>query len=171
MSLDVDSRGETEELELRTGEALAHVLATASVAFEFLGEDLELEDTVRRYVDRWIAELVPLDYVDGMAEVVGEQLNAKPWEVFENVSEDELSLALEYAVQFKRRLNSGALMIGAEDLEVRVERILRSMGVKTEELYRFENSTDPSSRTKVLVTALALAFGISSVRGRSWAQE
>jgi len=140
------------------------------VVGELLEDDEELRETVMRYVDLWIGELAPLDYIDGMAEVVGDQVKVRPWQVFHQIDEDELSETLDYAVRFKRAREFGKPTMDASDLEVRIERILRALGVSIESLSKFEDTRDPNGKTKVLVTALALAIGIAAVR-RNWAQE
>lgn len=55
MSIEADSKNIANNLtdyveeELRVGEALAHILAAASVVIELEGESDDIKETVRRY--------------------------------------------------------------------------------------------------------------------------
>ena len=165
--IDFTYNNETQFEDLKIGEALAHILAAASIVEELEGETEDVKETVRRYVDAWIASLVPIDYSPGMAEVIGSKINKKLTKIFPEIHEDELGETLDMVVQAKRDLNNGVLPVNYKEIEVRVERILRALGIDLSDVKMFLDG-DLIKRQSKLISILAIAIAISSVWDPKW---
>ena len=169
---DVIDYSNSESLlqDLKIGEAVAHIVAAASIVEELEGESEEVKETVRKYVDAWISALVPIDYVPGMAEVIGSKITKKLTQIFDEVSEKELGETLELVIEAKRELEEGNLPYYYKEVEVRIERILRALGVDLSYVYRFLDG-NTNKRLLRLISILAVSIGIASVWDPKWTAE
>jgi hypothetical protein len=169
---DVIDYSNSESLlhELKIGEAVAHIVAAASIVEELEGESGEVRETVRKYVDAWISALVPIDYVPGMAEVIGSKISKKLTQVFDEVSEKELGETLDLVIEAKRELEEGNLPYYYKEVEVRVERILRALGIDLSYVYKFLDG-NTNNRLLRLISILAVSIGIASVWDPKWTVE
>ncbi|MFP3064154.1 MAG: hypothetical protein RXR59_01235 [Sulfolobus sp.] len=169
---DVIDYSNSESLlhELKIGEAVAHIVAAASIVEELEGESEEVRETVRKYVDAWISALVPIDYVPGMAEVLGSKISKKLTQIFDEVSEKELGETLDLVIEAKRELEEGNLPYYYKEVEVRVERILRALGIDLSYVYKFLDG-NTNNRLLRLISILAVSIGIASVWDPKWTVE
>ncbi|MDT7875221.1 hypothetical protein WIW90_04240 [Sulfolobaceae archaeon RB850M] len=169
---DVIDYSNSESLlhELKIGEAVAHIVAAASIVEELEGESEEVRETVRKYVDAWISALVPIDYVPGMAEVIGSKISKKLTQIFDEVSEKELGETLDLVIEAKRELEEGNLPYYYKEVEVRVERILRALGIDLSYVYKFLDG-NTNNRLLRLISILAVSIGIASVWDPKWTVE
>jgi len=169
---DVIDYSNSESLlhELKIGEAVAHIVAAASIVEELEGESEEVRETVRKYVDAWISALVPIDYVAGMAEVIGSKISKKLTQIFDEVSEKELGETLDLVIEAKRELEEGNLPYYYKEVEVRVERILRALGIDLSYVYKFLDG-NTNNRLLRLISILAVSIGIASVWDPKWTVE
>ncbi|MFP3225646.1 MAG: hypothetical protein RXQ80_01795 [Sulfolobaceae archaeon] len=169
---DVIDYSNSESLlhELKIGEAVAHIVAAASIVEELEGESEEVRETVRKYVDAWISALVPIDYVPGMAEVIGSKISKKLTQIFDEVSEKELGETLDLVIEAKRELEEGNLPYYYKEVEVRVERILRALGIDLSYVYNFLDG-NTNNRLLRLISILAVSIGIASVWDPKWTVE
>ncbi|BCU69007.1 hypothetical protein [Stygiolobus caldivivus] len=158
---------QTFDEDLRIGEALSHILAAASIVEEIEGETDDIKETVRRYVDAWIASLVPINYSPGMAEVIGSKINRKLTKIFPDVTEDDLGETLEMVIEAKREVNNGNLPPNYKEVEVRIEKILRILGVDLSVLNKFLEG-DIITQQSRLISAFAIAIAIASVWDPKW---
>ncbi|ABP94840.1 MULTISPECIES: hypothetical protein [Metallosphaera] len=172
MSIDVDSG---PFLSLNSvegaGEAAAHVIAAASVLKNLNELTEESLEVVRKYVDNWILSVIPLDYIPGMAEYLGGKLTKSILDVFEDVSEEELGETLEMITLAKKSLDSGDVPFNFAEVEVRIERVFRALGLEMNDFGRFLENSNIVEKMKRTVTLFTLAIGISSVRDRIWIVE
>ena len=164
------SNSQLEFEDLKIGEATAHIIAAASIVEELEGELPEVKETVRKYVDAWISYLVPIEYVPGMAEVVGSKINKKITQVFPEISEDELAETLELAIDMKRNLDNNQIPEYYKEFEVRTEKMLRILGIDLSDVKVFLD-VDLHKRLVRLVSILSIAIGISSVWDPKWIVE
>lgn len=164
------SNSQTEFIDLRIGEATAHIIAAASIVEDIEGELTEVKDTVRRYVDAWISYLVPIEYVPGMAEVIGSKINKKLTQIFPEISENELAETLELTIDIKKSLDNNEIPSTYKEFEVRSEKVLRVLGIDLDDLRNFLE-IDLHKRLLRLVSILALAVGISAVWDPKWIVE
>jgi hypothetical protein len=169
---DVIDYSNSESLlhELKIGEAVAHIVAAASIVEGLEGESEEVRETVRKYVDAWISALVPIDYVPGMAEVIGSKISKKLTQIFGEVSEKELGETLDLVIEAKRELEEGNLPYYYKEVEVRVERILRALGIDLSYVYNFLDG-NTNNRLLRLISILAVSIGIASVWDPKWTVE
>lgn len=169
---DVIDYSNSESLlhELKIGEAVAHIVAAASIVEELEGESEEVRETVRKYVDAWISALVPIDYVPGMAEVIGSKISKKLTQIFDEVSEKELGETLDLVIEAKRELEEGNLPYYYKEVEVRVERILRALGIDLSYVYKFLDG-NTNNRLLRLISILAVSIGIAGVWDPKWTVE
>jgi len=169
---DVIDYSNSESLlhELKIGEAVAHIVAAASIVEELEGESEEVRETVRKYVDAWISALVPIHYVPGMAEVIGSKISKKLTQIFDEVSEKELGETLDLVIEAKRELEEGNLPYYYKEVEVRVERILRALGIDLSYVYKFLDG-NTNNRLLRLISILAVSIGIASVWDPKWTVE
>ncbi|MFP3259570.1 MAG: hypothetical protein RXQ22_01515 [Sulfolobus sp.] len=169
---DVIDYSNSESLlhELKIGEAVAHIVAAASIVEELEGESEEVRETVRKYVDAWISALVPIDYVPGMAEVIGSKISKKLTQIFDEVSEKELGETLDLVIEAKRELEEGNLPYYNKEVEVRVERILRALGIDLSYVYKFLDG-NTNNRLLRLISILAVSIGIAGVWDPKWTVE
>jgi hypothetical protein len=169
---DVIDYSNSESLlhELKIGEAVAHIVAAASIVEELEGESEEVRETVRKYVDAWISALVPIDYAPGMAEVIGSKISKKLTQIFDEVSEKELGETLDLVIEAKRELEEGNLPYYYKEVEVRVERILRALGIDLSYVYKFLDG-NTNNRLLRLISILAVSIGIASVWDPKWTVE
>jgi len=169
---DVIDYSNSESLlhELKIGEAVAHIVAAASIVEELEGESEEVRETVRKYVDAWISALVPIHYVPGMAEVIGSKISKKLTQIFDEVSEKELGETLDLVIEAKRELEEGNLPYYYKEVEVRVERILRALGIDLAYVYKFLDG-NTNNRLLRLISILAVSIGIASVWDPKWTVE
>ena len=161
------SNSQLEFEDLKIGEATAHIIAAASIVEELEGDLPEVKDTVRRYVDAWISYLVPIDYVPGMAEVIGNKINKKITQIFPEINEDELAETLELTIDVKRNLDNNQIPACYREFEVRAEKILRVLGIDLSDIKVFLD-TDLHKRLVRLVSILSMAIAISSVWDPKW---
>jgi len=167
VSIGIDSRTTFPHDDLRIGEAVAHIVSASSI-IEQLGEwDYDVQETVRKYVDFWIVEMSPIPYVPGLVETIGDMVDKRITQIFDNISEEELGYSLDLLLEFKRKSESGFITFDQGDLEVRCERILSALGVDVNKLGTFLEK----DRIGVLISSVVIAVGISSVRDRKWTQE
>lgn len=159
-----------ETQELRIGEAVAHIVAAASIVEELEGDLPEVRETVRRYVDAWISALVPLDYVSGMAEVVGSKINKKLTQIFPDITENEFAETLETVIDAKKSLDNGEIPANFREVEVRIEKVLRVLGIDLSDVKVFLN-VDLHKRLLRMISLLAIAIGISAVWDPKWIAE
>jgi len=164
------SNSQLEFEDLKIGEAAAHIIAAASIVEELEGELPEVKDTVRRYVDAWVSYLVPLEYVPGMAEVIGSKINKKLTQIFPEVSEDELAETLELTIDLKKNLDNNQIPEYYREFEVRAEKILRVLGIDLNDVKVFLDA-DLHKRLLRLVSILSIAIAISSVWDPRWIAE
>lgn len=164
------SNSHLEFEDLRIGEAAAHIIAAASIVEELEGDLPEVRDTVRRYIDAWISYLVPIEYVPGMAEVIGSKINKKLTQIFPDVSEEELAETLELIVDMKKNLDNNQIPEYYKEFEVRVEKILRILGIDLLDVKEFLD-VDLYKRLMRLVSIISIALGISSVWDPKWIVE
>jgi hypothetical protein len=169
---DVIDYSNSESLlhDLKIGEAVAHIVAAASIVEELEGESEEVRETVRKYVDAWISALVPIDYVPGMAEVIGSKISKKLTQIFDEVSEKELGETLDLVIEAKRELEEGNLPYYYKEVEVRVERILRALGIDLSYVYKFLDG-NTNNRLLRLISILVVSIGIASVWDPKWTVE
>ncbi|WP_238025522.1 MULTISPECIES: hypothetical protein [Metallosphaera] len=153
------------------GEAAAHVIASASALKNMNELTLESLETVRKYVDNWIMSVVPLDYIPGMAEYLGGKLTKSILDVFEEISEQELGETLEMITLAKKSLDKGDVPFNFAEVEVRIERVFRALGLEMNDFGRFLENSNIVEKMKRTVTLFTLAVGISSVRDRLWIAE
>jgi hypothetical protein len=158
---------QTVDVNLRIGEALSHILAAASIVEELEGESEEVKETVRRYVDAWVSFLVPIDYSPGMAEVVGSKINKKLTKIFPEITEDELGETLDMVIEAKRELSNGNLPVFYKEVEVRIERVLRVLGIDLSEIKKFLEG-DIIKQQLRLISIFAIAIAIASVWDSKW---
>lgn len=156
--------------EIKVGEALAHILAAASVVEALEGESKEVDEVVNKYVDLWIIEMAPIEYYPGLAEMLGGRISKKLTQIFDEISEDELGSTLEDALQMKKSLDSGEIIYNYADMEVRTERILRALGVDINEFGSVLDTNDFYLKMKRILSILTVTIGIASVRGK-WIAE
>lgn len=161
------SNSHLEFQDLKIGEATAHIIAAASIVEELEGELPEVKDTVRRYVDAWISYLVPIEYVPGMAEVIGSKINKKLTQIFPEINEDEFAETLELTIDMKRNLDNNQIPEYYREFEVRTEKILRTLGIDLSDIKAFLD-VDLHKRLVRLVAILSIAIGISSVWDPKW---
>ncbi|MEM0168461.1 MAG: hypothetical protein QXF40_02950 [Metallosphaera sp.] len=172
MSVDVDSKlNFPQSMVEGSGEALAHIVAAASILKSMNELTLDSVEIVRKYVDNWIMSVVPLDYVPGMAEFLGGKLRRSILDVLDEISEEELGQTLEMIPPIKRSIDEGDVPLDFAEAEVRMERVLRSLGLEVNELGRFLENLAILEKMKRLITLFVLAIGISSVRDRLWIVE
>ncbi|AAY80331.1 hypothetical protein [Sulfolobus acidocaldarius] len=160
----------TYEPDLKIGEALAHIVAAASIVEELEGESEEVKETVRKYTDAWIVAVAPLDYVPGMAEVVGSKINKKLTKIFPDISEDELGETFEIVIEAKRKLEEGEVPFNYQEVEVRTEKVLRALGVDLSYIQKFITG-DLNKRLLRLISIFVLAIGIASIWDQKWIAE
>ncbi|EHP70677.1 hypothetical protein MetMK1DRAFT_00011800 [Metallosphaera yellowstonensis MK1] len=172
LSIDIENRSNlTSEFEAGAGEAAAHIMAAASI-IKGLGEwSLQVSETVRKYVDNWILTLVPLTYVPGMAEAVGSRLKRPIFDIFDEVGEEELATTLELVTEVKRSLDEGNVPYNFPEMEVRVERVMRALGLDVNEFGGFLEASGIIIKMQRMVTLFAIVVGISSVWDRQWIAE
>jgi hypothetical protein len=168
--IDVFTNYEEEE-KIKVGEALAHILAAASIVIDLEGESDEVKNTLRKYVDLWISKVSPIDYSPGMAEVIGIRIKKKITDIFDELSEEELGETLDFIIDIKKKLDKKFIEINVIDLEVRVERILRALGIDISELKQFFTFSDIEKRANRLISLLTVAIGIASVWDEKWIVE
>ncbi|BFH73574.1 hypothetical protein SJAV_15180 [Sulfurisphaera javensis] len=161
------SNSQFEFIDLKIGEATAHIIAAASIVEELEGDLPEVRETVRRYVDAWISYLVPIEYLPGMAEVIGSKINKKITQIFPDLTEDELAETLELTIDMKKSLDNNEIPSFYKEFEVRVEKVLRSLGIDLNDVKAFLN-VDLHKRLVRLVSILAIAIGISAVWDPKW---
>ncbi|AAK42521.1 hypothetical protein SULI_00885 [Saccharolobus solfataricus] len=177
MSTEIDSKNSsidmftTYEEELRVGEALAHILAAASIVLELEGESEEVRNTIMKYIDLWISKLSPIDYSPGMAEVIGSKVRRKITSVFNEISENELGDILDFIIDVKRKLDIGTLETEILELEVKVERILRVLGIDINDVKQFFDFTNLEKRANRLIALATVSIGIASVWDEKWTVE
>ena len=175
MSTEVDSNNIVDVFttyeDLKAGEALAHILAAASIVTEIEGDNIEIKDTVRKYVDLWISKVSPIDYSPGLAEVIGMKLKKNLIKIFEEISEKELGETLDLIIDVKQKADVGVIDVDFMELEVRVERILRALGIDLNEMGRFFNFMDPIKKINRLISILTVAIGIAAVWDGRWIVE
>ena len=164
------SNSELEFENLKIGEATAHIIAAASIVEELEGELPEVKDTVRRYVDAWISYLVPIEYVPGMAEVIGNKINRKITQIFPEISEEEFAETLEMTIDVKRNLDNNQIPEYYREFEVRAEKVLRVLGIDLNDIKAFLDS-DLHKKLLRLVSILSIAIAISSVWDTKWTVE
>ncbi|WP_373468374.1 hypothetical protein [Acidianus infernus] len=156
--------------EIKVGHALAHIVAAASIVEEIEGELPEVNDTVRKYADAWIMEMVPIDYYPGLAEMLGCRIKKKLTQVFDEITEDELATTLDDVIELKRALDNGEIVYNYADIEVRIERLLRALGVEINDFASVLDTPDFYLKLRRLLAILVVAIGISSVRAK-WIAE
>jgi hypothetical protein len=177
LSTEIDSKNvsmdmfTTYEEELRVGEALAHILAAASIVIELEGESEEVRNTIMKYVDLWISKLSPIDYSPGMAEVIGSKVRKKITNIFDKISENELGDILDFIIDVKRKLDIGTLETEILELEVRVERVLRVLGIDINDIRQFFDFTNAEKRANRLIALATVSIGIASVWDEKWTAE
>ncbi|WP_338603612.1 hypothetical protein V6M85_04665 [Sulfolobus tengchongensis] len=178
MSTEIDSKNVTtdlftinEEEELKVGEALAHILAAASIVIRLEGESEDIKNTIMKYVDLWVSKVSPLDYSPGMAEVIGSKLKRKITDVFDEIDEDELGEILDFVVNTKKKLNDKVVEVDILELEVKVERILRVLGIDVSDIKQFFDFIDIEKRANRLISLLTVAVGIASIWDGRWIAE
>ncbi len=175
MSIEADSKNIANNLtdyvedELKVGEALAHILAAASIVIDLDGESDDIRDTVRRYVDLWISKISPIDYSPGMAEVVGSKIKTNITKIFRNINEDELGKILDSVVDIKRKLDHNVIdSVNIIELEANAEKIFRALGIDLNDVRMFFNFIDVEKRANRLISLLAVAIGISALWDEKW---
>ncbi|BDC18091.1 hypothetical protein [Acidianus sp. HS-5] len=156
--------------EIKVGHALAHIVAAASIVEEIEGELPEVNETVRKYADAWIIEMAPIEYYPGLAEMLGCRIKKKLTQVFDEITEDELAVTLDDLIDLKKSLDNGEIIYNYADTEVRVERILRSLGVDINDFATVLDTSDFYLKLRRLLAILVVAIGISSVRSK-WIAE
>jgi uncharacterized Fe-S cluster-containing protein len=156
--------------EIKVGHALAHIVAAASIVEEIEGELPEVNDTVRKYADAWIMEMAPIDYYPGLAEMLGCRIKKKLTQVFDEITEEELATTLDDVIELKRALDNGEIIYNYADIEVRVERLLRALGVEINDFASVLDTPDFYLKLRRLLAILVVAIGISSVRTK-WIAE
>lgn len=158
------------EEDLKVGEALAHILAAASVVEALEGESRDIDEVVNKYVNLWIMEMAPIEYYPGLAEMLGARIKRKLTQVFNEITEDELATTLEDAIIMKRAIDSGEIVYNYADMEVRAERLLRALGVEINDFGVVLDTSDFPLKIKRLLSLLTVAVGIAAVRGK-WIAE
>lgn len=156
--------------EIKVGHALAHIVAAASIVEEIEGELPEVNGTVRKYADAWIMEMAPIDYYPGLAEMLGCRIKKKLTQVFDEITEEEFATTLDDVIELKRALDSGEIIYNYADIEVRVERLLRALGVEINDFASVLDTPDFYLKLRRLLAILVVAIGISSVRTK-WIAE
>ncbi|BFI75099.1 hypothetical protein [Sulfurisphaera ohwakuensis] len=164
------SNSQFEFENLRIGEATAHIIAAASIVEELEGNLPEVNETVRRYVDAWISYLVPIDYVPGMAEIIGNKVNKKITQIFPEITEEELAETLEMTIDMKKSLDNNEIPVFYKEFEVRTEKVLRILGIDLNDIKIFLD-VDLYKRLTRLVSILAIAIGISAIWDPKWIVE
>lgn len=156
--------------EVKVGHALAHIVAAASIVEGIDGELPEVNETVRRYADAWIMEMAPIEYYPGLAEMLGCRIKKKLTQIFDEVTEDEFATTLDDAIDLKKSLDSGEIIYNYADIEVRIERILRALGVEINDFATVLDTSDFYLKLRRLLAILVVAIGIASVRSK-WIAE
>ncbi|AWR98838.1 hypothetical protein [Metallosphaera hakonensis] len=172
MSVDVDNGLFPSQTVMEgSGEAVAHIVAAASV-LKSMGElSLDVVEIVRKYVDNWIMSMVPLDYIPGMAEYLGGKLNKSILDVPNEVSEEEFGETLEIITSVKKSLDMGEIPYNFGDAEVRIDRVFRGLGLDANDFGRFVGEVNLLEKMKRTITLFVLAIGIASVRDKLWIVE
>ncbi|WP_240931310.1 hypothetical protein [Acidianus sulfidivorans] len=170
MSIESKFTSFTNEEEIRVGEALAHILSAASIVEALEGESKDIDEVVNKYVDLWIFEMAPIEYYPGLAEMLGTRIKKKLTQIFDEISEDELGTTLDDALQMKKALDSNEIVYNYADLEVRVERVLRGLGVDINDFGMILETNDFYLKMKRILGLLTVAIGIAAVRGK-WIAE
>ncbi len=171
VTLSIESNNKVSEiLGVKIGEAVSHIIAAASIVEAIDGETEDVKETVRRYVDAWISEMVPIKYIPGTAELIGGKIKKRITEIFDEISEEELGETLDAVIVFKKSLESGEFVYNYDDIEVRIERILRALGI---DMNVFSGVLDTNLNEKFtrLLSIFTLAIGIASVWDRKWIAE
>lgn len=171
LSIESNSKVNEEVLGVKVGEAVAHIIAAASIVESIEGEIDDVKETVRRYVDAWISEMVPIKYIPGTAEIIGGKIKRRITEIFDEISEKELGETLEAVSDFKKSLDSGELTYNYDEIEVRIERVLRSLGIDINVFSGVLDVSDINERFSRLISIFTLAIGISSVWDKKWIVE
>ncbi|QGA53518.1 hypothetical protein GFS03_02385 [Sulfolobus sp. E5-1-F] len=177
MSTEIDNKNvltdmfTTYEEELRVGEALSHILAAASIVIELEGESEEVRNIIMKYVDLWISKLSPIDYSPGMAEVIGSKIKRKITSIFNEISENELGDILDFIIEVKRKLDMGTFETEILELEVRVEKVLRVLGIDINDVRQFFDFTSTEKRASRLIALATVSIGIASVWDEKWTVE
>ena len=170
LSIESNYNNNVTAEEIKVGHALAHIVAAASIVEEIEGELPEVNETVRKYADAWIMEMAPIEYYPGLAEMLGCRIKKKLTQIFDEVTEDELATTLDDAVSLKRALDNGEIVYNYADIEVRVERVLRALGVDINDFATVLDTPDFYLKLRRLLAILVVAIGISSVRSK-WIAE
>ncbi|EWG07840.1 MAG: hypothetical protein ASUL_02314 [Candidatus Aramenus sulfurataquae] len=170
--MSVDSLSRTSDvLGIKIGEATAHILAAASIVEAIEGETEEVKETVRRYVDAWIAEVVPIKYFPGLAELISSRLKRKLTEVFDEISEDELGETLEVVAEFKKGLDNGEILYNYDEVEVRIERVMRALGIDLNAFSHLLEVSYLNEKFSRLISIFTVTIGIASVWDKTWTAE
>ncbi|ARM75147.1 hypothetical protein [Acidianus manzaensis] len=169
MSIESKFTSFTNE-EIKVGEALAHIVSAASIVEALEGESKDIDEIVSKYVDLWIFEMAPIEYYPGLAEMLGSRISRKLTQIFDEISEDEFGTTLDDALQMKKSIDNGEIVYNYADLEVRIERVLRGLGVNINDFGSILETNDYYLKMKRLLGLLTVAIGIASVRGK-WIAE
>ncbi|MEM3802034.1 MAG: hypothetical protein QW183_04265, partial [Saccharolobus sp.] len=71
----------------------------------------------------------------------------------------------------KQKADVGVIDVDFMELEVRVERILRALGIDLNEMGRFFNFMDPIKKINRLISILTVTIGIAAVWDGKWIVE
>ena len=78
---------------------------------------------------------------------------------------------LDLIIDVKQKADAGIIDVDFIELEVRVERILRALGIDLNEIGRFFNFMDPIKKINRLISILTVAIGIAAVWDGRWIAE
>ncbi|EZQ10797.1 hypothetical protein CM19_02895 [Candidatus Acidianus copahuensis] len=169
LSIDTGVK-QTFPQDMRVGSALSHIVAAASIVEELEGESEDVDLTVIKYVDAWINEMLPINYKPGLAEVLGSKIKKKLTGIFPEISENELGTTLDEAIEVKNSIEHGEIIYDYADLEVRIERVLRSLGVDINYFSNYLETNNFGEKVNNLLSLLVLTIGIAAVR-KKWTAE
>jgi hypothetical protein len=173
MSTDVEIKSNLIELKnpISLGSEISRIIASASVIEELEGMDEELKEVLRRSIDLWIIQISPIEYVPGLIDTIAMNIKNRLTRIFNEVSEEELAIVLDMVTEIKNKLENGIVPMEANEVEVRINKILKAIGINLSRLERFLNLNDSKKRLYRLISIFTIAIGISVMWDEKWIAE
>ncbi|BCU68234.1 hypothetical protein HS7_16710 [Sulfolobales archaeon HS-7] len=169
MSIDVENSSNNYNLEIATQavESLVHILSAASVVDKLEGLTRNERDVIAKYIGEWIYALPRIEYVEGMIEIIGENVKNRITSVIFNFSDRWLEELMIDVTRFLAGESSYLLGQDVDQLSENIIEFLHAFGIEKNIIEQFLVE-EPIRKTRILCSILAVTLIISTVSEKLW---